>query len=592
MTRLHPSRARFAAIAVALATIAVARPAAAQRGLPAMPAHGQPLPIAERSMVITKYGIVAASQPLAARAGVHMLELGGNAVDAAIAANAANGLMEPAMNGVGGDLFAIVYIAKTGKLYGLNSSGWSATGMTPALLESKGIERIPLRGIWGVTVPGAVAGWQALHDRFGTLPLSTLLAPAIAYAKEGFPVTQVIAETWAGYKRALDATREAAATYEIDGHTPREGEIFRNPDLAQTLTRIAEHGRSGFYTGPTAQAILATERRYGGTMTAADLADFQPQWVTPLHVEYRGWTVYELPPNSQGIGALMMLQMMSHFPMADYGFHSTMGLHVMMEAKQLAYADVLRYVGDPRLANVPVDRMLDPAHAAARAALIDPAKATCSEPPSEFSSITDKKGGDTIYLTAIDKDGNIVSLIQSNYEEFGSGLVPGGAGFVLQDRGSLFTLQPDMANTLAPHKRPLHTLMPGFMEKDSVRIGFGIMGGWNQAQAHAQFVADVADYGMNIQQALSAGRFTKPGFSGCSFDIESRVPEAVRDSLSAMGYDLTLYGPRTGHFGWGQALMGTAGGVHYGASDPRHDGEAVPQEIPIGAGKGSRLGGR
>jgi gamma-glutamyltranspeptidase/glutathione hydrolase len=504
-------------------------------------------------------------------------------VDAAIAANAANGLMEPAMNGVGGDLFAIVYIAKTGKIYGLNSSGWSASGMTPELLASKGVtRRIPTRGIWGVTVPGAVAGWQALHDKFGTLPFSTLLAPAIRYAKEGFPVTEVIADTWAEYKRALEATPEATKTYLIDGHTPREGEIFRNPDLARTLERIAQHGRDGFYTGATADAILATEHQLGGTMTAADLTDFRPEWVTPLHVDYHGWTVYELPPNSQGIGALMMLQIMSRFPMTAYGFHAAQSLHVMMEAKQLAYADVLQYVGDPRLSHVPVEQMLDPAHAAQRASIIDPAHAICSEAPSKFSSITSKKGGDTIYLTVIDADGNIVSLIQSNYFEFGSGLVPKGAGFVLQDRGALFTLKPGMNNTLAPRKRPLHTLIPAFMQKDSVRIGFGIMGGWNQAQAHAQFVANIADYGMTIQQALEAGRFTKPGFSGCNFDIESRISQAVRDSLSAMGYDLTLYGPRTGHFGWGQAVMGTAGGVHYGASDPRHDGAAIPQQISVG----------
>ena len=532
-------------------------------------------------MVITRYGIVAASQPLAASAGVHMLELGGNAVDAAIAANAANGLMEPAMNGVGGDLFAIVYIAKTGKLYGLNSSGWSASGMTPELLKSKGLDRIPIRGVWSVTVPGAVAGWQALHDKFGKLPLSTVLAPAIRYASEGFPVTHVIAETWGEYLKVLSATPDAAKTYLIDGHTPREGEIFKNPDLARTLTLIAKHGRDGFYKGATADSILSTEHDLGGTMTAADLEDFEPEWVTPLHVDYRGWTVYELPPNSQGIGALMMLQMMSHYPMGAYGFHATQALHVTMEAKQLAYADVLRYVGDPRLANIPVAQMLDSAHAAERAATIDSTRAVCSAAPSEFSSITDKKGGDTIYLTVIDADGDIVSLIQSNYDEFGSGLVPSGAGFILQDRGALFTLDTAMANTLAPHKRPLHTLIPGFMQKDSVRIGFGIMGGWNQAQAHAQFVSNIADYGMNIQQALEAGRFTKPGFSGCNFDIESRIPEAVRDSLSAMGYDLTLYGPRTGHFGWGQAVMGTDGGIHYGASDPRHDGAAIPEQLPI-----------
>ena len=565
-----------AALCVAVPSVAVA-----QHGVPVTPDHGQPLPIPGRSMVITRYGIVAASQPLAASAGVHMLELGGNAVDAAIAANAANGLMEPAMNGVGGDLFAIVYIAKTGKLYGLNSSGWSASGMTPELLKSKGLDRIPIRGVWSVTVPGAVAGWQALHDKFGKLPLSTVLAPAIRYASEGFPVTHVIAETWGEYLKVLSATPDAAKTYLIDGHTPREGEIFKNPDLARTLTLIAKHGRDGFYKGATADSILSTEQDLGGTMTAADLEDFEPEWVTPLHVDYRGWTVYELPPNSQGIGALMMLQMMSHYPMGAYGFHATQALHVTMEAKQLAYADVLRYVGDPRLANIPVAQMLDSAHAAERAATIDSTRAVCSAAPSEFSSITDKKGGDTIYLTVIDADGDIVSLIQSNYDEFGSGLVPSGAGFILQDRGALFTLDTAMANTLAPHKRPLHTLIPGFMQKDSVRIGFGIMGGWNQAQAHAQFVSNIADYGMNIQQALEAGRFTKPGFSGCNFDIESRIPEAVRDSLSAMGYDLTLYGPRTGHFGWGQAVMGTDGGIHYGASDPRHDGAAIPEQLPI-----------
>ena len=565
-----------AALCVAVPSVAVA-----QHGVPVIPDHGQPLPIPGRSMVITRYGIVAASQPLAASAGVHMLELGGNAVDAAIAANAANGLMEPAMNGVGGDLFAIVYIAKTGKLYGLNSSGWSASGMTPELLKSKGLDRIPIRGVWSVTVPGAVAGWQALHDKFSKLPLSTVLAPAIRYASEGFPVTHVIAETWGEYLKVLSATPDAAKTYLIDGHTPREGEIFKNPDLARTLTLIAKHGRDGFYKGATADSILSTEHDLGGTMTAADLEDFEPEWVTPLHVDYRGWTVYELPPNSQGIGALMMLQMMSHYPMGAYGFHATQALHVTMEAKQLAYADVLRYVGDPRLANIPVAQMLDSAHAAERAATIDSTRAVCSAAPSEFSSITDKKGGDTIYLTVIDADGDIVSLIQSNYDEFGSGLVPSGAGFILQDRGALFTLDTAMANTLAPHKRPLHTLIPGFMQKDSVRIGFGIMGGWNQAQAHAQFVSNIADYGMNIQQALEAGRFTKPGFSGCNFDIESRIPEAVRDSLSAMGYDLTLYGPRTGHFGWGQAVMGTDGGIHYGASDPRHDGAAIPEQLPI-----------
>jgi gamma-glutamyltranspeptidase/glutathione hydrolase len=540
--------------------------------------RGNPLPVPGRSMVITKYGIVAASQPLAARAGVDMLEHGGNAVDAAIAANAAMGLMEPAMNGVGGDLFAIVYEAKTNTVYGLNASGWAPSRMTSAALAAKGVTR--LQGIWTVTVPGAVAGWDSLRKRFGTMPFSTLLAPAIRYADEGFPVTEVIAATWAEYLRKLTADSNAASTYLINGHTPREGELFRNPDLARTLRLIAERGTDGFYRGPTAEAILATERAKGGFMTAADLTDFKPDWVTPISTVYRGWTVYEMPPNSQGIGALMMLQLMSQFPLGQYGFHSTRSLHVMMEAKQLAYADVMRYVGDPAMSKIPVVQLMDPRHIVERARLIDTTRATCSVSPSSLESITSKDGGDTIYLTVIDQDGNIVSLIQSNYSEFGSGLVPKGTGFVLHNRGALFTLDSGRANTLAPHKRPLHTLIPAFMQKDSVRIGFGIMGGWNQAQAHAQFVSNIADYGMSIQQALEAGRFTKGNFTGCDFQIEALVPPAVRDSLTALGHILQVARPRSGTFGWGQAVMGTAGGIHFGASEPRHDGAAMPQQIP------------
>ncbi|HEX3927194.1 MAG TPA: gamma-glutamyltransferase, partial [Gemmatimonadales bacterium] len=284
--------------------------------------RGNPPPVTGRSMVISRYGIVAASQPLAARVGTDILEQGGNAVDAAIATNAAIGLMEPAMNGVGGDLFAMVYIAKEDKVYGLNASGWAPSGLTPALLASKGITRMPSTGIWPVTVPGAVGGWDALRTRFGTLPFSTLLAPTIRYADAGFPVTQVIAATWAQYLRKLTGDSNAAKTYLINGHTPREGEIFRNPDLAKTLRLIAAKGREGFYTGPIADAILATEHAKGGTMTAADLAELRPEWVTPLTTDYRGWTVYEMPPNSQGIGALMMLQMMAQFPIAQYGFQS------------------------------------------------------------------------------------------------------------------------------------------------------------------------------------------------------------------------------------------------------------------------------
>jgi gamma-glutamyltranspeptidase/glutathione hydrolase len=536
--------------------------------------------VSGRSMVLTKLGIVAASQPLAARAGVQILEQGGNAIDAAIATNAALGLMEPAMNGIGGDLFAIVYEAKTGKLYGLNSSGWAPTGLTPELLASKGITTMPRRGIYAVTVPGAVAGWEALRKRFGTLDFKTILAPVIYYADEGFPISQVVSEEWGTAIRTLTETPNASATYLLNGHTPREGELFRNPDLGKTLRQIAERGRDGFYKGPVADAIIATEREHGGTMTAADLAEFEPEWVTPISTTYHGWTVYEMPPNSQGIAALMMLNLMEQYPLHDFGFHSTKALHVMIEAKKLAYADMLRYVADPRFAKVPVTQMLDKTHAADRARLIDMGKANCDVLPSQFQSITDTHGGDTIYLTVIDKDGNIVSLIQSLYSAFGSGLVPKGAGFMLHNRGALFTLKPGVPNTLAPRKRPLHTIIPAFMSRGDVKVGFGIMGGWNQAQAHAQFVANIADYGMTLQEALEAGRFTKSTFEGCDLDIEPLIPDAVQAELGSLGHKMRVTRPRSGTFGWGQAVMSLPNGVHYGASEPRHDGAAIPQGAP------------
>jgi gamma-glutamyltranspeptidase/glutathione hydrolase len=544
-----------------------------------------PMPVVGRSMVITKYGIVAASQPLAASAGVEMLERGGNAVDAALAASAAIGLMEPAMNGVGGDLFAMIYEAKTGKLHGLNASGWAPTGMSPAFLASKGINgRMPRRGIYAVTVPGLVAGWDALRSRFGTLDFPTLLAPTIRYAEEGFPVTEVIAHTWGEATSLLAQTPSAASTFLIDGHAPREGEVFRNPNLARTLRRIAAKGRDGFYKGETAEAILALERAQGGTMTAADLADFKPEWVSPVSTTYHGWTVYEMPPNSQGVAALMMLDIMERFPIAEWGFLSPRSMHAEIEAKKLAYADMLRYVADPRTSKIPVDVLLSRSRMATRAALIDPAHANCDVPPDELRSVSEVGGGDTIYLTVVDKDGNIVSLIQSLYSAFGSGLVPEGMGFALHNRGSLFSLEPDRPNTLAAHHRPLHTIIPGFMEKDGVRIGFGIMGGWNQSQAHAQFVSNIADFGMSIQQALEAARFTKDSFGGCDVSIEMLVPAATRSALSALGHKVTAVAPRSGTFGWGQAVMSRPDGVHFGASEPRHDGAAIPQVIPPGSG--------
>jgi gamma-glutamyltranspeptidase/glutathione hydrolase len=538
-------------------------------------------PVTGRSQVATRLGIVAASQPLAAAAGVAVLERGGNAVDAAIAANAAIGLMEPTSNGIGGDLFALVYDAKSGTLHGLNASGWSPRGLTREFLAERGFAELPQRGAFTVTVPGAVAGWHALREKFGRLPLADSLAPAIHYATEGFPVSEVTAGHWAASVGLLSAEPNSAATFLIDGRAPRPAEVFRNPDLARTLARVAERGRDGFYRGPTANAIVAILKERGSPITEDDLAAFEAEWVQPISTTYRGWTVSEIPPNGQGIAALMMLNLMETFPITEYGFHSPRALHAMIEAKKLAYADLLRYVGDPRVAAVPVEAMLDKSHAVSRARSIEPDTAQCYVQPSKLERVTDMQGHDTIYLSVVDRDGNMVSLIQSNYNGFGSGLVPAGMGFMLHNRGALFSLREGQPNSLAGRKRPLHTIIPGFMEKDGTRISFGIMGGWNQAQAHAQFVSGVADFGFTVQEALEAGRFTKATFSGCDVQIEPLVPEASRDALAGMGHRVYLVPPRSYEFGYGQATVSRPDGVHLGASDPRHDGAAVPESPAV-----------
>jgi len=540
-----------------------------------------PLVVVGRSKIATKFGIVAASQPLAARAGVQVLEHGGNAVDAAIATNAVMALVEPYFDGIGGDLFVMYYEAKTGKLHGLNAGGWAPSGLSAALLKAKGMERMPQKGIYSVTVPGAVAGWDTMRAKFGKLPMSDLMAPAIYYAENGFPVSEVIADAWGRATDGLAAEPYAAKAFLVNGRAPKAGEVFRNPDLGGSFRLIAEKGRAGFYEGRTAEAILAISREKGGTMTAADLREYQPEWVEPISTTYRGWTVSELPPNTQGIAALMMLNLMEPFPMSEYGFHSTRAMHVMIEAKKLAYADMLKYVADQNFTKTPVAAMLSKPHAMDRARLIDPAKAACNVEPSVFDGLTNSPGGDTIYLSVIDRDGNIVSLIQSLYGSFGSGLVAPGTGIMLHNRGGLFTLDEKHPNALAPRKRPLHTIIPAFMQKGDVRIGFGIMGGFNQAQAHAQFVADIADFGLDIQQALEAGRFTKGSFAGCDVQIEALVPDKVRSELKALGHDVRVVPPRSGTFGYGQAVMSDGAGVHFGASEPRHDGAAIPEAPPI-----------
>src|SRR5580765_4063309 len=538
--------------------------------------------VAGRSKIATQFGIVAASQPLAARAGVQILERGGHAVDAAIAANAVMGVVEPEMNGIGGDLFAMVSESSGGGPYGLNAGGWAPGGLTPGLLKAQGLTDMPFSGIHTVTVPGAVAGWAALHRRFGRLPIADLLAPAVFYAEHGFPVSDVIAARWAQWTDKLSADPSAAATYLPNGRAPRSGELFANRDLASALRRIGSDGPAGFYAGPTAAAILECSRARGGTMTAEDLRDFDAEWVDPISTTYRDWRVYEIPPNTQGIAALMMLDLMEQFPLREYGFASAPSLHVLIEAKKLAYADMLQYVADLRFGAVPVGQLLDKAAARARARLIRPESAAARVKPSVVDRVTTRYGGDTIYLSAIDREGNIVSLIQSIYQGFGSGLVPSGTGFALQNRGALFTLDEQHPNVLAPRKRPLHTIIPGFMQKGSLRIGFGIMGAWNQAQAHAQFVANIVDYGMDIQEALEAPRFTKSTFDGVDVSIEALIPEAVRTELKRFGHDVTVVTPRSGAFGSGQAVMSNdATGVHFGASEPRHDGAAIPEAPPV-----------
>jgi gamma-glutamyltranspeptidase/glutathione hydrolase len=564
-----------APVAFALATLMTIATQVGSAQEPERPAR----PVPGRSMVATRYGIVASSQPLASQAAAQVLARGGHAVDAAIAANAAIGVMEPTGNGIGGDLFAIVFEAETGDVHGLNASGWAPAGSTPEVLAERGIEEMPRRGIHTVTVPGAVGGWAALHARFGALAFQEVLAPAIHFARNGLPVAEVTARLWSLSQDFLAADPNSAETFLIDGETPGHGQIFRNPDLAATLERIARDGRDGFYRGPTAEAIVAESDRRGGTMTLTDLSEYEPEWVVPLSTTYRGWTVYELPPNGQGIAALIMLNLMERFPMAEWGLHSPRAMHAMIEAKKLAYADMITYVGDPRFGEIPMRAMTDKRHAADRAGLIDMDRAACTIEPSSFPGVTDRPDGETIYLTVIDGAGNIVSLIQSNYSGFGSGVVPEGMGFMLQNRGALFTLESGHPNVLAPRKRPLHTIIPAFMQNGEDRIGFGIMGGWNQAQAHAQFVSNIVDHGLTIQEALEAGRFTKGTFEGCDVSVEALVPPATRRALEALGHQVEVVPPRTPTFGYGQAVL-SRDGIHYGASEPRHDGAAIPEPPP------------
>ena len=418
-------------------------------------------------MVVSTKGIVATEHPLASRAGAHVLDEGGHAVDAAIAANAVMGVVCPMMCGVGGDLFAIV-CEPDGKMYGVNGSGWAPAALTPQALERQGFHGMPQSGVHSVTVPGAVGGWTLLHERFGRIPLASVLDAAIALAGEGFPVAEITSEEWHIQAEFLRGDAAAERTFLPDGRPLELGEVFRNPDLAWTLRQIAAGGFSGFYEGEVARRIVDGLERRGSTMTAADFSEFKARWADPIATSYRGWDVFELPPNGAGIAALLMLNILEGCPLRESGHNSVETLHALIEAKKLAYADMLRYVADPAFAEVPVEAMLDKAYARTRASLIDAAHAqsggvTAGALSRARTSALTREGGDTTYLAVVDRHGNMVSLIQSNFASFGAGVVAEGTGFALQNRGALFTLERAHPNVLAPRKRPLHTIIPAFM---------------------------------------------------------------------------------------------------------------------------------
>ncbi|HRX84764.1 MAG TPA: gamma-glutamyltransferase [Phycisphaerae bacterium] len=547
---------------------------------------------ATRSEVIARHAMAATSQPLATQAALDVLRRGGNAVDAAIAANACLALMEPVSCGLGGDLFAIVWDAKTQKLYGLNASGRAPAGLTLDELRSQCGPTIPMYGPLPVTTPGCVDGWFQLHDRFGRLPMADVLAPAIAYAREGFPVSELIAHYWALGGEARRDQPGFAATYLPDGHAPAKGEIFRNAALADTLAAIAAGGRDAFYRGALADRIDAFCRANGCYLRKTDLENHHSAWVEPLSTNYRGYDVWELPPNTQGVAVLEMLNILEGYDLRAMGHNSTDYLHTLVEAKKLAYADRARYYADPDFAKAPLDALISKAYAAKRRGLIDPHHAARAFPPGDFSSAAGDaalRSGDTIYLTTADADHNMVSLIQSNYGGFGCGLCPTGLGFGLQNRGALFNLDPDHPNAYAPGKRPFHTIIPAFVTRDGKPyMSFGVMGGDMQPQGHVQVLCNLIDFGMNLQEAGDAARFHHTGdqepngentptadepATGGTIALESAITPQTRRDLIARGHRVV---DRTGPFGGYQAIRYDAvNSVYYGASESRKDGQAA-----------------
>jgi len=529
-----------------------------------------------RSIVISQQGIAATSQVLASQTGAQILARGGSAVDAAIASNAVLGVTEPMMTGMGGDLFVIHWDAKTGKLTGLNASGPAPRALSPAFLAQHDIKSMPHDGIHTVTVPGAVEGWYRMHQRFGKLPWKDLFQDAIFYAERGFPVYEGVHELWADRPvvQRLEANAESKRVFLPAGKPPHVADVFKNPGMAHALRLLAEQGPDAFYKGEVATAILKTSEHLGGTMTAEDLASYSSEWVQPLSIDYRGWRVYELPPNGQGMAALEMLNIMETAPPTPLGAFSAPELHKRIEAMKLAYSDVHANVTDPRVHDVPVAQLLSKEYARKRAAEIDPHRANCEVKAG------DPVGSNTTYLTMVDKDGNIASWIQSLYSAFGSRVTVEGMGFALQNRGASFTLDAKHPNVLAGGKRPFHTIIPAFMEKGDDHIGFGIMGGAVQPMAHAQFVSNYVDYGMTLQEAMEAPRFYKDNAPGCDVYIESRVPPQTFQQLSERGHEIRIGREYVETMGRGQAILhNSKTGMNYAASDPRADGAAIPEPL-------------
>jgi gamma-glutamyltranspeptidase/glutathione hydrolase len=528
-----------------------------------------------RSEVIAAHGMVASSHPLATQIGLEILKKGGSAVDAAIAVNAALGLMEPTGNGIGGDLFAIVWDAKTRKLYGLNASGPAPKKLSLEYFQKNNLSEYPEFGPLPVTVPGVVAGWSELHNKFGKLPIKSLFKPTIEYAKDGFPVTETIAYYFELNKQRFQDYPNFKEVWMANGDVPKTGEIFKNPALARTLEILSEKGLDQFYTGNIARITAGFIQEQGGFLSYEDLASFQPEWVEPISTNYRGFDVWELPPNTQGLATLQILNILENFNLAELGLFSPEYIHLFIEAKKLAFADRAKFYADPRFAELPIETLLSKDYAAKRREEINLKKAALVD----ASGLP--KHGDTVYLTTADENGNMVSLIQSNYSGMGSGMTPPDLGFMLQNRGTLFSLDPKHLNVVAGGKRSFHTIIPAFVTKDGEPfISFGVMGGATQPQAQAQVLINIIDFGMNLQEAGDAPRIVHSGSSqpsgsrmknGGTVSLESAFDEKIRKELIKMGHQLEY---EKGSFGGYQAIM-KKNGVYYGASESRKDGQAA-----------------